>query len=103
MARPKKLSETTTETLRLLGEALSQESPNDIKSFVATAIERILHDHNRYGGYNNLYWLKYGYKKWLEDGQPDFPQKNSYITGEGMDSPEPGIVGEFSRHYYIKD
>lgn len=103
MARPKKLSETTKQTLRLLQEALSQESPNDIKSFVATAIERILFDHDRYGGYNNLYWMKYGYKKWVEDGLPHFPQKDPYVTGEGMDCPEPGIVGEFSRHYYIGD
>lgn len=100
--RPKKLSDTTAETLRLLQEALAQDVDN-VKSYVATAIEKILHDHNRYGGYNNLYWQKYGYDKWVADGQPEFPQKDAYITGEGMGCPEPGIVGEYSRHYYIRE
>jgi hypothetical protein len=68
----------------LANEDISQQE----KSGIACLLEEVLHATNQYQGFNSLYWLTVGYKKWVEAGKPDFPEKHKFLGQE------------WDRHYY---
>ena len=72
----------------LANEKLSQE----IKKGICTLIEKTLLEHNSYRGFNYSYWINGGYDQWIKDGQPDFPEKEKYITDNKKK--------EYNRIYY---
>jgi len=53
----------------------------------------ILREYNCYGGYQNLYWLTFGFDLWKKNNEPDYPEKANYINNNGKE--------EYSRVYYI--
>lgn len=70
------------------------------KAGICVMVQEVLFQANQYQGYNNIYWLERGYKEWHEAGEPDFPEKDKYIYGEG--GKECPKYGEYSRMYYYK-
>jgi hypothetical protein len=72
---------------KILAEDESKVS-EETKKELCFFLERLLLDTGNYHGYNNVDWLKGGFNRWWNEGQPDFPEKQKYIGRE------------YSRMYY---
>jgi hypothetical protein len=68
------------------------------KSGLCVVLEEILHSTGNYNGYNDLYWLEEGCKKWWDDGQTEvWDEKKVYIYGTS-NSKYGGC--KYARRYY---
>lgn len=54
---------------------------DSFKAGLCTALEHVLHNANSYKGYNQNYWIEKGCQEWQKNGEPDFPEKDTYIYG----------------------
>ena len=64
----------------------------EFKAGLCVALGTVLMKSNNYEGFNYNYWNEKGWKEWRNAGEPDFPEKNKYLYGEGGH--------EYNRHYY---
>lgn len=71
---------------------LASEISQPEKRSICSLIENVLMDTGNYKGYNHNYWMEKGYRQWVDDGKPDFPEKEFYIYGPNKD--------EYGRTYF---
>ena len=76
----------------MLSLPLKQHS-KETKAALCTLLEDILHQSNNYHGFQYNIWDNGGYEAWKAAGEPDFPEKEKYLTGKHKEH-------DYSRVYY---
>lgn len=74
-----KLKDWTNVQLSRTDDYATQE----FKAGIFTAVSNTLHATGQYNGFQHLYWMNGGCEEWYKAGEPDFPEKNRFIYGEG--------------------
>lgn len=82
--------------LAAMNDLLESGIPQEQKAKICTAVESLLCSVDCYSGFNYLYWLREGFEKWQDSGEPDFPEKLRFIVGDGSEPHH----GEYSRVYF---
>ena len=53
------------------------------KAGLSLSLQEVLMRSGNYQGFNYIYWNERGGKEWHDAGEPDFPEKDKYLYGEG--------------------
>lgn len=69
------------ELKKILNEEILSARSETEKIALRNVTEKILYKTGNYRGFNQLYWMERGHQEWREAGEPDFPEKDSYIYG----------------------
>lgn len=74
---PKRKTVPVVDIVRLGNAMMERDIPVEAKRAVRSLVESILHDTGNYHGFNYIAWSRWGWRKWIEDGEPE--DKTPYL------------------------